>query len=47
MSTSSAGSAAWAFQQAIGLVRYYETSSPTMSAIGRRTLERILAARTG
>lgn len=34
---------AWAFQQAMGLVWYYETSNPTMSAIGRRTLERILA----
>jgi aminoglycoside phosphotransferase (APT) family kinase protein len=36
---------AWAFQQAMGLVWYYETSNPTMSAIGRRTLDRILAAR--
>lgn len=35
---------AWAFQQAMGLVWYYETSNPTMSEIGRRTLERILAA---
>lgn len=34
---------AWAFQQAMGLVWYYETSNPTMSALGRRTLERILA----
>ena len=35
---------AWAFQQAMGLVWYYETSNPAMSAVGRRTLERILAA---
>jgi aminoglycoside phosphotransferase (APT) family kinase protein len=35
---------AWAFEQAMGLVWYYETSNPTMSAIGRRTLDRILAA---
>lgn len=34
---------AWAFQQAMGLVWYYETSNPTMSALGRRTLDRILA----
>jgi aminoglycoside phosphotransferase (APT) family kinase protein len=36
---------AWAFQQAMGLVWYYETSNPTMSTMGRRTLDRILAAR--
>ena len=35
---------AWAFQQAMGLVWYYETSNPAMSAVGRRTLDRILAA---
>lgn len=35
---------AWAFQQAMGLVWYYETSNPTMSGLGRRTLERILRA---
>ncbi len=35
---------AWAFEQAIGLVSYYETSNPTMSRMGRRTIERILAA---
>ena len=34
---------AWAFVQAIGLVWYYLTSNPTMSRIGRRTLERISA----
>ena len=33
---------AWAFEQAMGLVWYYETSNETMSEIGRRTLERIL-----
>jgi aminoglycoside phosphotransferase (APT) family kinase protein len=35
--------AAWAFQQAIGLVWYYQASNPTMSALGRSTLSRILA----
>ena len=34
---------AWAFQQSIGLVWYYETSNPTMSFLGRRTLARIAA----
>lgn len=34
--------AAWAFVQAIGLVWYYERSNPSMSRIGRRTLERLL-----
>jgi aminoglycoside phosphotransferase (APT) family kinase protein len=38
---------AWAFQQAMGLVWYYNDSNPTMSALGRRTLERILAAGAG
>jgi aminoglycoside phosphotransferase (APT) family kinase protein len=33
--------AAWAFQQAMGLVWYYRTSSPAMSALGRSTLSRI------
>jgi aminoglycoside phosphotransferase (APT) family kinase protein len=35
---------AWAFEQAIGLLWYYETSNPTMSRIGRRTIHRIVAA---
>jgi aminoglycoside phosphotransferase (APT) family kinase protein len=35
--------AAWAFEQAIGLVWYYETSNPAMSALGRSTLGRLLA----
>lgn len=35
--------AAWAFEQAIGLVWYYADSNPTMSRTGRRTLQRILA----
>lgn len=35
---------AWAFQQAMGLVWYYETTNPQMSELGRRTLERILRA---
>jgi aminoglycoside phosphotransferase (APT) family kinase protein len=36
---------AWALQQAIGLVWYYRDSNPVMSRIGRRTLDRIVAAR--
>lgn len=36
--------AAWALQQAMGLVWYYRESHPTMSELGRRTLSRILAA---
>ncbi len=35
---------AWAFEQAIGLVWYYLDSNPTMSRLGRRTLDRLLAA---
>ncbi|RKT82366.1 Predicted kinase, aminoglycoside phosphotransferase (APT) family [Saccharopolyspora antimicrobica] len=34
---------AWAFQQAMGLVWYYVESNPSMSSLGRRTLDRILA----
>ncbi len=34
--------AAWAFQQAIGLVWYYEKTNPAMSQLGRSTLERII-----
>ena len=33
---------AWAFQQAMGLVWYYAETNPTMSSLGRRTLDRIL-----
>ncbi|MFJ6391163.1 aminoglycoside phosphotransferase family protein [Streptomyces sp. NPDC091972] len=33
---------AWAFEQAMGLVWYYVESNPTMSSMGRRTLDRIL-----
>jgi aminoglycoside phosphotransferase (APT) family kinase protein len=33
---------AWAFQQAMGVVWYYVESNPTMSRMGRRTLDRIL-----
>lgn len=33
---------AWALQQAMGLVWYYAESNPVMSAIGRRTLRRLL-----
>lgn len=35
---------AWAFEQAMGLAWYYLDSNPVMSAMGRRTLDRILAA---
>jgi aminoglycoside phosphotransferase (APT) family kinase protein len=38
---------AWAFEQAIGLVWYYVESNPTMSRLGRRTLDRLLAASRG
>lgn len=34
--------AAWAFQQAMGLVWYYRHTNPGMSALGRSTLRRIL-----
>jgi aminoglycoside phosphotransferase (APT) family kinase protein len=34
--------AAWAFQQAMGLVWYYAESRPGMSALGRNTLDRLL-----
>ncbi len=34
--------AAWAFQQATGLVWYYAASNPPMSALGRSTLARLL-----
>jgi aminoglycoside phosphotransferase (APT) family kinase protein len=33
---------AWAFQQAMGLVWYYVTSSPPLSRLGRRTLDRLV-----
>lgn len=33
---------AWAFQQAMGVVWYYIETNPTMSRMGRRTLDRIL-----
>ncbi|HEY0240826.1 MAG TPA: phosphotransferase [Friedmanniella sp.] len=35
---------AWAFEQAIGLVWYYRTAHPSFSALGHRTLERIVRA---
>lgn len=35
---------AWALEQAIGLVWYYQESKPSMSQTGRRTLTRLLAA---
>ncbi|MGC5412219.1 aminoglycoside phosphotransferase, partial [Streptomyces sp. DT225] len=33
---------AWAFEQAMGLVWYYADSNPVMSALGRRTIARLL-----
>jgi aminoglycoside phosphotransferase (APT) family kinase protein len=36
--------AAWAFEQAMGLVWYYAETNPAMSQTGRRTLERLTAA---
>lgn len=35
-------SAAWALQQSVGLGYYYESSNPTMSQLGIRTMERLL-----
>ncbi|CAN5592347.1 aminoglycoside phosphotransferase family protein [soil metagenome] len=35
---------AWAFEQAMGAIWYYERSNPAMSQMGRRTLHRIAAA---
>lgn len=37
-------SKAWAFEQAIGAVWYYDTTNPAMSTMGRRTLQRIAAS---
>ena len=36
-------SQAWAFQQSVGLVEHYALTNPRMSALGRTTLDRILA----
>ena len=36
---------AWAFEQAMGVVWYYDQTNPAMSRMGRRTLARILADR--
>ncbi|WP_328718762.1 aminoglycoside phosphotransferase family protein [Streptomyces sp. NBC_00247] len=36
---------AWAFEQAMGLVWYYVESNPAMSAMGRRTLDRLLGSK--
>jgi aminoglycoside phosphotransferase (APT) family kinase protein len=38
---------AWAFQQAMGLVWYYLRTNPPMSRVGRRTLDRLMAATAG
>lgn len=37
-------SRAWAFEQAIGLLWYYDRTNPVMSQTGRRTLDRLLAS---
>lgn len=34
---------AWAFQQAMGLIWYYVESSPPLSRLGRRTLDRLVS----
>lgn len=36
--------AAWAFEQAMGVAWYYVETNPPMSLMGRRTLERLIAA---
>lgn len=41
LQASAATGAAWAFEQAMGLVWYYEKSNPGMAQLGRRTLARI------
>lgn len=38
---------AWAFEQSMGAVWYYVDSNPTMSRMGRRTLDRILSNSSG
>lgn len=38
---------AWAFVQSMGLVWYYAASNPSMSLMGRRTLQRITADTSG
>lgn len=35
---------AWSFEQSMGLVWYYAESNPTLSRLGRRTLDRLLDA---
>lgn len=42
--TEWARGAAWAFQQAVGLIWYYEESNPSMSELGLSTLDRILSS---
>jgi aminoglycoside phosphotransferase (APT) family kinase protein len=37
-------SGAWALEQSVGLVWYYERSNPTMAALGRSTIARLLSA---
>ncbi len=35
---------AWAFEQALGAVWYYVATNPAMSAMGRRTLRRVVTS---
>lgn len=37
-------SQAWAFEQSMGLIWYYAQTSPPMSRLGRRTLDRLVSA---
>lgn len=39
--------AAWALEQAMGLVWYYRSSNPVMSDLGRSTISRLLACYRG
>jgi aminoglycoside phosphotransferase (APT) family kinase protein len=36
-------SKAWALEQSLGAVWYYEKSNPAMSSMGRRTIDRVMA----
>jgi aminoglycoside phosphotransferase (APT) family kinase protein len=40
-------SKAWALEQSLGAVWYYEESNPAMSSMGRRTIERVMAHSRG
>jgi aminoglycoside phosphotransferase (APT) family kinase protein len=40
-------SKAWALEQSLGAVWYYEESNPAMSCMGRRTIDRVMAHSAG